>query len=262
VNALSLANAATPDPKFPISTPQSSPTSPAQQFSAGSDWLNARYAQIEKDLNGGVELAKVHIVFVGDSITQFWIGWDGLTDRPLWASTFGATGSDNYALNLGVSGDCTENTLLRLLDAKSGGFGELDDPLIQPEIFVFMLGINNIWHTDEPVVEKIVAGDLAVIARLHQLRPSATIVVNSMLPTANPSEVARYVAPVNARLEHETKALGPNIRWLNLFPAFLRADGSQNPVLFRDGVHLTLKGYETWRAELLPVLNAIRATRA
>jgi hypothetical protein len=71
-------------------------------------------------------------------------------------------------------------------------------------------------------------------------------------------EVQKYIEPVNARLEQETKALAPGTRWMNLFPSFLKSDGTPDSAFFRAGVHLTLKGCETWRAKRLPVLNAIR----
>jgi hypothetical protein len=146
------------------------------------------------------------------------------------------------------------------LSAKDGGFGELDNPQIQPDAIIFMCGINNVGHTDEPVVDKIVAGDLAAVKRLHELRPNAYILVQSILPTNNPGDVERFVKPINAKLAAELRKLGPKIGWLDLFPSFVRADGLQDPSLFRDGYHPTIKGYQVWRARLLPALAEIRKT--
>lgn len=217
-----------------------------------------RYRQIEKDLHGAVDLPKVRLVFVGDSITQMWQGWEGLTETPLWDETFGQPGTKNYGLNLGVSGDRTENVLLRLLSAKDGGFGQMDDPTIQPEIILFMCGINNVGHTDEPAIEKIVAGDLAVIRRLRELRPKAHILVQSILPTNNPGDAERYIKPINSRLATETRKLQPHASWLDLYSSFVGPDGTQDASLFRDGYHPTIKGYKVWRASVLPALDNIR----
>ena len=266
--ALALSTAAlaagkpAPGSGFPLSTPAGSTTEPAQQYSVGQDWLVKRYRQIERDLNGAVDLPKVRVVFVGDSITQMWQGWDGLSDTPLWPETFGRPGTRNYGLNLGVAGDRTENVLLRLLPARAGGFGELDNPQIQPEIIVFMCGINNVGHTDEPVVDKVVAGDVAVIERLRQLRPNAHILVQSILPTNRPGDADRYIKPINARLAAEVRQLGPEVGWLDLYPDFVGPDGLQDPALFRDGYHPTIKGYQVWRARLLPALESIRTSRS
>ncbi|MDZ4365098.1 GDSL-type esterase/lipase family protein [Brevundimonas sp.] len=243
-----------------MSSPQGSPTAPAHQYALGEDWLMQRYREIEADLNGGADLDQVRLVFIGDSITQFWQGWGGLTEVPPWDAAFGQRGSRNYGLNLGVAGDRTENTLLRLLPVAEGGFGHMDDPRLQPEIIVLMLGVNNVSRTDEPVVEKIVAGDLAVIHRLRQLRPNASILVQSILPTEIARDGPDIIEPVNRRLEAEVSAMGPNVTWLNLYPDFLGADGVLNPALFRDGYHLTLAGYQVWQSRLLPALEAMRVS--
>lgn len=159
------------------------------------------------------------------------------------------------------AGDRTENVLLRLLPKAQGGFGHLDDRRIQPEIIVFMLGINNVSKPEGDVVAKVVAGDMAAVRRLRALRPNAHILVQSVLPTNHPGDIDNYVRPINARLAQEVRALGPGYSWLDLYPDFVLPNGEQNEALFRDGYHLTLQGYQVWRSKLLPVLDEIRAER-
>ena len=151
---------------------------------------------------------------------------------------------------------------MRLLPKKDGGFGHWDDPRIQPDVIVFMLGVNNIGHIDEPVVDKVVAGDIAVIRRLRALRPNAHILVQSILPTNKPGDAERFIQPINTRLRAELPALGGNISWLDLYPSYVTSDGAQDGALFRDGYHPTVAGYRVWRSRLLPVLSALRSSRS
>ena len=106
---------------------------------AGKDWWmprhEAKLAEIQAaSTNGGIKVA-----FLGDSITHFWEGRPA--SRSHWSRTFGRN-SPYKALNLGFSGDRTENLLLvRLFSLCQGSpvdlsplratiFGRLhDDPV-------------------------------------------------------------------------------------------------------------------------------------
>ena len=46
--------------------------------------------------------------------------------------------------------------------------------------------------------------------------------------------------------------------WLDLYPAFLNAQGQQDARLFVDGLHPSEAGYRVWRDRLLPALSAAR----
>ena len=100
-------------------------------------------------------------------------------------------------MNLGVAGDRTENVLYRLLPKSEGGLGHLDDPRLQPQIIVLMIGINNTWSSPGDIVGLTLEGQWAVIRRLRSLRPNATIVVNSLLPTNQRAHDRDLVEPIN-----------------------------------------------------------------
>ena len=74
------------------------------------------------------------LVFLGDSITQ---GWEGEG-----AEAFEATFGQWRTLNLGFSGDRTENVLWRL------EHGEVEG--IDPKLVVMMIGTNNTGHRMDP----------------------------------------------------------------------------------------------------------------
>lgn len=246
---------------IPMGTRGSESTRPARHLDEAADWVQRRYRAIERDLGGAVDLAAVKVLFVGDSITQFYAGEDDPTQAGAWRSAFALPSKPNYALNLGVAGDRTENLLYRLLPKAAGGLGHLDDPRIQPQVIVLMIGINNTWSTRNDIVEQTVDGQLAVIRRLRTLRPQATLVVNALLPTNNRPHDRDQVEPINRRLAAEVARLGSEVAWLDTYPAFLRDDGTGDPTLFKDGVHPNAAGYARWSRLLLPRLDAAQALR-
>ncbi|ESQ77446.1 hypothetical protein ABAC402_01200 [Asticcacaulis sp. AC402] len=202
-------------------------------------------------------MKQVKLVFVGDSITQHLMGEKALGQAGYWNNEFGRPGEKNYALNLGVAGDRTENVLLRLLSEKEGGFGQLDNPEIQPEVIVLLVGINNTWNTNGDVATKVVEGQVAVIRKLQALRPAATIVVNSLMPTNDMYRNKSIVLKANRRLYGEVDKID-NVVWLDTYPAFVNSDGSQKADLFIDGVHPNEEGYKVWMGLLLPKLEQVR----
>jgi lysophospholipase L1-like esterase len=246
---------------IPDGTRSSDSTKPARHLDERADWVQARYRAIERDLAGGIALDQVRVLFVGDSITQFYAGEDDASQASTWRAAYTDLTSPNYALNLGVAGDRTESLLYRLLPKSEGGLGHLADPRLQPQIIVLMIGINNTWSPSGDIVGLTVEGQWAVIRRLRALRPGATIVVNSLLPTNQRAHDRDFVEPINRRLAAEAKKAESGVIWLDLYPAFLRADGSGNPALFKDDVHPNAQGYARWSTALLPKLEAVRAAR-
>ena len=97
------------------------------------DWRH-RETEINAALADTTKLKSVRVLFVGDSITELWLR--GLNDwapgqtygRKLWEESFNRPGSENVALNLGVSSDRSEHVLFRILPKAEGGLGELDAP--------------------------------------------------------------------------------------------------------------------------------------
>ena len=253
-------NAMTPA-TVPAGTRGSDSTQPARHIDESADWVQKRYRAIDSDLAGAVDLAAVRVLFVGDSITQFYAGEDDLTQAAAWRAAYASPSSPNYALNIGVAGDRTENLLYRLLPKAAGGLDHLDDTRIQPQIIVLMIGINNTWSSTPDIVGLTVEGQLAVVRRLRALRPNATLLVNALLPTNNPTHDRELVEPINKRLAAEVARMGVDVAWLDAHAMSLRPNGAADPTLFKDGVHPNATGYARWSAALLPKLDALRALR-
>lgn len=82
------------------------------------EYWQQRQAEIQRQVADGADaqrLRSVKLVFVGDSITDFWLMGDGpwfpgrLHGRAVWDESFGGAVPRNAALNIGISGDRTEH---------------------------------------------------------------------------------------------------------------------------------------------------------
>lgn len=231
------------------------------------EYWQQRQAAIDERLADAASLRAVKLVFVGDSITDFWLLGDDpwipgrMHGRPLWDDSFSGTPPRNLALNIAISGDRTEHLLHRILPRSQGGLGQLDAEALAPEFFVLMVGINNSYAAESPVADSVFEGVRAVMRSLHARKPGARLVLQSILPTAEVSRDEAVVRPVNARLA--ALATSPEFAgfttWLDLYPAFVDAQGRQEVRLFVDGLHPSEAGYRVWRDRLVPALEAARA---
>jgi lysophospholipase L1-like esterase len=226
------------------------------------EYWQHRQAAIDTALRDSASLAAVRLVFVGDSITDFWLLADNpwvkgqKNGRRIWDESFAGQPPENRALNIGISGDRTEHLLHRLAPAAQGGLGHLDPPSLKPEFLIVMLGINNTWAAEEPVADSVFEGVRAVLLRLHERQPGARIVLQSILPTSDPLKNAEVVRVVNQRLAAlvASPAWAGFTVWLDLYPGFVDAAGVQLSALFNDGLHPNEAGYRIWRDRLLPFL--------
>lgn len=173
------------------------------------------------------------VLFVGDSITQWWLAYG----RATWTRTFAPLG----AVDDGVVGDTTSNVLARI-DA-----GQL--PHTSPRVVVIMIGTNNITLGQSPT--QITEGVEAVIDAVHTRLPASRLVLLSVLPRDQPGSMARQVAAaLDARLVH----IG-GVHYVNLWPDLLETDGQFRPGAMRpDQLHLDQGGYAAIAA---PILAAI-----
>lgn len=233
------------------------------------DYWQQRQTDIEAQLADPADLSPVRLVFLGDSITDFWMLGDNpwmpgkRCGRSVWDESFGPQVAANRAINLGISGDRLEHVLHRLRPAAEGGRGQLDRPDLDPEFVVLMIGINNSWDAEQPVADSIAAGIRAVVRSVHRAKPDAIIVLQSLLPTQEAERDRDVVRPVNARIA--AMAAEPDftgfVRHLDLYPAFVDEAGVQRAELFNDGLHPSEAGYRVWRDRLVPFLERQRAAR-
>jgi lysophospholipase L1-like esterase len=238
-------------------------THPVQRI----DYWQKRQAELTAELKGGQDLSAVRLVFLGDSITDFW----HLDDNPwfpglkcgrrIWDESFAGSPPENRALNLGISGDRMEHVLYRLLPEKDGGLGELDAPGLHSEFVILMVGINNTFAGEIPMADSVFAGIKAVVAAVHERQPHARVILESLLPTSDEAKNREVVRPVNERLLAlcASQPFARYVHYLDLHRSFVDSGGQQVSGYFNDGLHPNQAGYRLWRDRLVPFLAELRA---
>lgn len=231
------------------------------------DYWQKREAEIIAEIAGTKDLSAVKLVFIGDSITDFWHldenpwfkgKWMG---KSVWDESFGESVTENRALNFGISGDRIEHVLYRLTPATQGGAGMLDRADLQPEFLIIMLGINNTFDGEEPLSDSLFNGVKATIDTAHKAKPNAKIILQSILPTDDPVKNAQTVTVANKRLAALAKQsdYASWVTYLDHYPSFVDALGAQRKELFVDGLHPGRDGYRVWRDRLIESLVAARS---
>ena len=185
------------------------------------------------------------VVFIGDSITHHW----EKPGRDVWDAHFAE--GDCQALNLGFSGDNTENVLWRLDN------GELDG--LDPKAVVLMIGTNNTGHRklEEECPLDTVLGVQAIIDRVVAKCPNAKIILLPIFPRGDPaSEVRKRNDCVNRALSLAAKhAWSGKVLWCNFIRRMQAKDGTITREMFPDLLHPATVGYEIWAEELKPFLD-------
>ena len=228
-----------------------------------------RQQEINQFLQNSNDLNEVKLLFIGDSITDFWLFDDNpwvsgqKYGRKIWNESFNVKGDKNFSFNMGISGDRLEHVLYRILPRSQGGLGQLDSKELNPEFIILMLGINNSWAVESPVAESVYQGILANLRALRALKPKSRIVLQSLLPTNNASKNKELVLIVNQRLQVlvATPEFSKFVVFLNLYPYYIDADGRQIAPYFADGLHPNDQGYTVWRDKLLEFLTKVRVAQ-
>lgn len=187
----------------------------------------------------------IDVVFVGDSITEFWLQ----QGEAHWLQGFTAGAGKLEALNLGVAGDRTEHVLHRIRPQEEGGLGNLDHPDLAPRFVVMLIGTNNTFvHGNK----QIAAGVTAVAQALRAAEPQARVLVCSILPQGDVGRNQQVIEPINRAVAHELAPPnhGGNVSFVDLTPLF-SLHGRRFERLFGDDVHLSAAGYAVFKRALV-----------
>lgn len=201
-------------------------------------------AQLNRAAQGG----PVDVYFLGDSLTQFWQS----QGQAVWALDFAPLNAGNF----GIAADRVENILWRL---QNGNLGKL-----QPKVFVLMMGTNNLAATPSEPPAKVVRGIVEVLSFITQARPSARVLLLSILPNGNVphTELRKSIVETNRSLAEHCQQLAA-VTFVDVHDAFIDAGGQWKPALTLDGTHLSARGYDVLSTELRPVLaEALQAKPA
>ena len=189
------------------------------------DWANLnRYA----DANSKVPppaLNEKRVVFLGNSITDFWINAD-----PAFFA-----GKPYY--DRGISGQTTPQMLVRFRE---------DVINLKPSVVIILAGINDIAENTGPSKLENVFGNIVSMAQLARAS-HIKVVLSSVLPS-NYISWRPYIIPTEKiiQLNQMIKdyAVKNNIVYLDYYSAMVDADKGLPKSLSNDGVHPTLQGYK------------------
>ena len=95
---------------------------------------------------------------------------------------------------------------------------------------------------------------------MHEGKPGARIVLQSLLSTNDEAENRDVVRPVNQRLRllASTATLSKFTYSLDLYLSFVKGSGGQVASYVTDGLHPNVNGYRVWRDQLVPFLEKVR----
>ena len=225
----------------PTTAPTSKPTSrPAPKPRKPSDAVGEvdrnpkrHEAFLEEIKKGGPH----DLVFIGDSITDFWPA----KGKDSWAKF-----AEYKPLDLGVSGECTEDVLYRL------NHGELDG--YTPKAVVIMIGTNNIGHYGDEKPEWVAPGIEKIVKTVRDKFPDTHILLLGVFPRGQAESGARAkVTAINSLLAKAK--FDDKTKYLDIGQKFLDDKGELTPEIMPDKLHPTAKGYDIWYDAMWPTLS-------
>jgi lysophospholipase L1-like esterase len=182
------------------------------------------------------------LLFVGDSITDFWRNADGnFAGKPVLDKYFGKW----KVANFGIAGDTTQGVLYRLQNGEGRGF--------KPRAIMMMIGTNNTGRNTAP---EIAEGIGAVVLELQKDFPEAKILLLGVFPRGRAGDPARAtIAQINTIISKLND--GSRVQYLDIGAKFLDASGAIPPDVMSDALHPTTKGYEIWAEAVINPVTAM-----
>jgi lysophospholipase L1-like esterase len=217
----------------------------------GQNYQTVHARLVQQAQQGGID-----VLFVGDSITDFWIGVSSngrtATGKAVWDANFAPLKAADFA----YSADKTQNVLWRLKNGEGQGFS--------PKVVVLMIGTNNTgvlarrplnpaWRNSNA---EAIEGITAVVTELRQDFPAAKILLLGIFPRGDDELAMRQIPVINqaiAKLDDQQ-----HVFYLDIGPKFLGPDGDINPADFNsDRLHPSAAGYAVWADAIKGLLTKL-----
>src|SRR5262245_17734592 len=194
-----------------------------------------------EQINERAKQGDVDLLFIGDSITDFW-QTPATSTRPqggggkdVWEKYYG----NRKAMNAGISGDRTQHVLWRL------DHGNLDG--IHPKLAVVMIGTNNAPQ-DGNTGEEIGDGIKAIIGKLREKLPETKVLLLAIFPRSDKPAENEQMKEKIAKANQIAASLADNkmIYFMDIGPKFLDTEGNILTDTMPDHLHPNAKGYGIW----------------
>ena len=192
-----------------------------QAADAQQDWANlAAYRSANAQL-AAAPLDAGRIVFMGDSITEFWT-------PSFWSKS---------VLNRGISGQTTPQMLLRF---------RADVIDLQPAAVVILAGTNDVAGNTGPASEDMIAGNIASMVELAQVH-GIKVVLCAVLPANrfywNPQiKPADTIVALNERLRDYARR--QRLVYVDYYTPMVDENKGLKRTYSEDGVHPNEAGYK------------------
>lgn len=189
------------------------------------DWPFLNRYKKENTLLGNLSAGENRIVFIGDSITEFWIA--------ICPDFFAR---NNY-INRGISGQTTPQMLIRF---------RADVVALKPSVVVILAGANDIAENTGPSTLEMITNNIfsmVEIARANHIK----VILCSILPAIDfpwrrGLKPAKKIVTLNAIIKKYANENG--ISYLDYYSAMVDKQKGLNPAYAEDGVHPNKSGYE------------------
>jgi beta-glucosidase len=204
------------------------------------DWAVSWWMPRHEEKLAEVAKGKIDLVMIGDSITH---GWEN-AGRQVWNKYY----KKRKPLNLGYSGDRTENVLWRLQHGEVEG--------ISPKLAVIMIGTNNTGHRQE-APEHTALGIRYIIDELQHRLPKTKILLLAIFPREeSPNGKLRKINDdINDIISGYAKIR--NVSYLDINHVFLDPDGTLPKSIMPDLLHPQAKGYALWAEAMEPAITRL-----
>lgn len=198
---------------------------------AGVDWAQfGRYEKANAELRAAADSLRPEIVFIGNSITEFWE-----KEHPDFFR------SNNY-VDRGIAGQTSYQTLVRFRE---------DVINLKPRAVFINAGTNDIAENNHVYNEERTLGNIMSMAELASLN-GIGVILTSVLPAdrfywnENITDVVEKVRSLNAKIKAYADANG--LIYVDFHSALSDKNGALNPEYTPDGIHPNAKGYEVMEA--------------
>jgi lysophospholipase L1-like esterase len=186
------------------------------------------------------KMEKVDLVFLGDSITHAWED----KGKQVWQQNY----AKSNALNIGFSGDRTENVLWRLQNGAVSG--------IDPKLLVLMIGTNNTGHRQDKPKETAL-GIKHILELLKSQLPNTKVLLLAIFPRG--SSVDDPLRKINDDINDIIKEYGDDkrVHYIDLNHIFLDGDGNLSESVMQDLLHPNKDQYKVWADAMQPKITAL-----
>ena len=203
------------------------------QNNLNGDWANLNKYKTE---NQSIAATSNNIVFMGDSITEFW----KTNDQTFF--------SENPFIDRGISGQTTSEMLHRF---------QQDVIDLKPSTVVILAGINDIAENSGPItLNEILENIKAMVALANENH--VKVILCSVLP-ANKFNWKPNIKPEDKVIELnqliENYAIQNKILYVDYYSKMVDDEKGLQLQYGEDGVHPNLEGYKVMEGILLPYLK-------